>query len=73
VPIFSPEGFQAHVERLIREAMERGEFDDLPGEGKPLPDAGTHDDEYWWVRKWLARNRADGAKPSEGETAAPDE
>ena len=25
------------VERLIAEAIERGEFDDLPGRGKPLP------------------------------------
>lgn len=25
------------VERRIREAMEKGEFDNLPGEGKPLP------------------------------------
>lgn len=27
---------QALVERLIQEAMERGEFDNLPGAGKPL-------------------------------------
>ena len=27
---------QALVDRLIREAMERGEFDDLPGKGRPL-------------------------------------
>ena len=37
--------------------MERGEFDDLPGTGVPLPGAGTVDDELWWVREWLARNR----------------
>ena len=28
---------QALVEQLIQEAMERGEFDNLPGKGKPLP------------------------------------
>jgi hypothetical protein len=44
------------AERLIREAIEAGEFDDLPGEGKPLPGAGTPDDELWWVRGWLRRN-----------------
>lgn len=27
---------QLRAERLIREAMERGEFDNLPGTGKPL-------------------------------------
>ena len=29
-------GFQTWVERQIREAMERGEFDNLPGKGKPI-------------------------------------
>jgi hypothetical protein len=67
VPIFSPEGFQIHVERLIRESRERGEFDDLPGEGEPLPGAGTPDDQYWWVRKWVKRNRLRGARASEPE------
>ncbi len=69
MPIFSAEGFVAHVERLIRDAMERGEFDDLPGEGEPLAGAGTPDDEYWWVREWLRRNReepAEGADRADG-------
>jgi hypothetical protein len=43
-------------ERLIREAIEAGELDDLPGAGKPLPGAGEPDDELWWVRAWLKRN-----------------
>jgi hypothetical protein len=29
-------GFQKIVEKRIKEAQERGEFDDLPGRGKPL-------------------------------------
>ncbi|MBI3737829.1 MAG: DUF1992 domain-containing protein [Chloroflexi bacterium] len=28
--------FDKAVEAIIKEAMERGEFDDLPGKGKPL-------------------------------------
>jgi hypothetical protein len=44
-------------ERLIREAIEAGEFDHLPGAGKPLPGAGVPDDDLWWVREWLKRNR----------------
>ena len=28
--------FERIVEALIKEAMERGEFDDLPGKGKPI-------------------------------------
>jgi hypothetical protein len=47
------------AERLIEEAIAAGEFEDLPGAGKPLPDAGVIDDELWWVRAWLKRNRTD--------------
>lgn len=50
----------SHVERVIREAMAAGEFDDLPGMGEPIPGAGTSDDDMWWVRRWIERNRAKG-------------
>jgi hypothetical protein len=30
------DSWEGHVEQMIREAQERGEFDDLPGAGKPL-------------------------------------
>jgi hypothetical protein len=43
------------VERQIREAMERGEFDDLPGLGQPLPGLSGRDDELWWLREKLRR------------------
>lgn len=52
----SSERFESHVDRLIREATERGDFDDLPGTGRPIPGTGTKDDEMWWVRRWLKRN-----------------
>ncbi|MGH3668189.1 MAG: DnaJ family domain-containing protein [Acidimicrobiia bacterium] len=42
----------------MREAIEAGEFDELPGAGKPLPGAGVPDDDLWWVREWLNRNQA---------------
>ena len=45
------------AERRIRQAMERGEFDDLPGAGKPIPGAGQPDDPLWWFRKWVERER----------------
>ncbi|HSF86287.1 MAG TPA: DUF1992 domain-containing protein [Acidimicrobiia bacterium] len=51
------------VERRIREAMDRGEFDDLPGIGEPLPDAGRPYDELWWVKKWVKRNDLTGDDP----------
>lgn len=47
----------SYADQLIREAMEAGEFDDLAGAGRPIPGAGTVDDEMWWVRAWLKRNR----------------
>jgi hypothetical protein len=43
------------IDRLIREAQERGEFDNLPGTGKPIPDLDRPHDELWWVRKLLER------------------
>ena len=43
------------AERKIREAMERGEFDDLPGQGKPL--RLDDRDPNWWVKGLLERER----------------
>lgn len=45
--------WESWVDRQIREAQERGEFDDLPGAGKPLPDLHRPYDELWWVRRKL--------------------
>ena len=47
-------GHETLVERRIRLAQERGDFDNLPGKGKPLPLEGP-DDEDWWVRGYLRR------------------
>ncbi|HEU4346860.1 MAG TPA: DUF1992 domain-containing protein [Actinoplanes sp.] len=52
--------YESSIDRQLREARERGEFDNLPGAGKPLPGAGGEYDEDWWVKDWLRR---------EGETA----
>ena len=55
-------------ERLIREAMEAGEFDDLPGRGNPLPGAGQPDDDLWWVRAWVKRSAPEvGQRPKQAE------
>jgi hypothetical protein len=47
--------FESLVDQQIRLAQERGEFDNLPGMGKPLPGAGQPDDDLWWVRGYLKR------------------
>jgi hypothetical protein len=49
--------FKSWVERQIREAMERGEFDNLPGAGKPIPDLDKPHDELWWVKRKLRREQ----------------
>jgi hypothetical protein len=48
-------GFGTWVERQIREATDRGEFDNLPGAGKPIADLDKPHDELWWVKQKLRR------------------
>lgn len=45
------------LEKALREAEERGEFDDLPGKGKPIPDLDRPYDPAWWARKFAHRER----------------
>jgi hypothetical protein len=46
------------AERRIQAAIERGEFDDLPGAGKPL-DLSDADDPDWWLKRFLRREQVD--------------
>ena len=48
---------QTWVDLQVRQAMERGEFDDLPGAGKPIPDLGATHDPDWWVKRLVERER----------------
>jgi hypothetical protein len=43
------------VDKQIRLAQERGDFDNLPGKGKPLTGIGDPHDELWWVKGYLRR------------------
>jgi hypothetical protein len=52
--------FESVVERQIREAQERGEFDNLPGAGKPLKGL-DRDDPDWWVKQMVRREGLDMA------------
>ena len=47
------------VDRQITDAMRRGDFDNLPLAGKPLPGAGREDDENWWLSSYLRREAPD--------------
>ena len=39
--------YESAIDRAIREATERGEFDNLPGAGKPLHQRNTGDPNWW--------------------------
>jgi hypothetical protein len=51
------------VDQQIRQAMARGEFDDLPGAGKPIRDLGSTHDPDWWVKRLVERERITGVLP----------
>ncbi len=48
-------GYETWVDRQIREAQERGEFDNLRGAGEPLKGLGGREDENWWIKGLLER------------------
>jgi hypothetical protein len=56
--------YESPVDRQIREAQERGDFDDLPGLGKPLPGYGQGYDEDWWIKDWIRRENITGVLPT---------
>ncbi|MFF8727603.1 DUF1992 domain-containing protein [Streptomyces sp. NPDC015171] len=48
--------FESWVDRQIRDAQRRGEFDGLTGTGAPLPaDLDSAYDELWWIKRKMAR------------------
>lgn len=51
------------IDRQIREAQERGEFDNLPGAGKPLGNL-RQTDENWWIKAKLEREGLSMPLPS---------
>lgn len=53
----------AFVETSIQQAIRRGEFDNLPGAGKPLPDLGGSHDPDWWIRRKIESENLTGLGP----------
>jgi hypothetical protein len=51
------------VDLQVRRAMERGEFDNLPGAGKPIRGLGSTHDPDWWVKSLIERERITGVLP----------
>ncbi len=58
------ESYESFVDRQIRQAQERGEFDNLPGAGEPIPDLHRPYDELWWVRKKLKEENLSYVPPT---------
>jgi len=56
--------WETWIDRQIRQGMERGEFDGLPGHGKPIRDLDQPRDELWWVRDKLRREGAQFLPPT---------
>ncbi|WP_112269890.1 DnaJ family domain-containing protein [Lentzea terrae] len=55
--------FESWIDKQIREAQERGEFDDLPSAGKPLPGAGEPLEEDWWLKKKVREEEGTAGLP----------
>ena len=51
------------VDLQIKQAMDRGDFDDLPGAGKPIKNLGTQHDPDWWVKQLIEREKISGLLP----------
>ncbi|MET8503361.1 DUF1992 domain-containing protein [Streptomyces sp. NPDC004787] len=56
--------FESFVDKQIREAAERGEFERLEGFGKPLEDDAAPYDELWWVKRKMHREGMSALPPA---------
>ena len=52
-----------YVDLQLKQAMERGDFDDLPGAGKPIKNLGTQHDPNWWGKQLIEREKITGLLP----------
>jgi DnaJ-like protein len=57
-------GWESWIERRIREGIENGDFDDLPGQGKPLAHLDRPHDDMWWIRDKLRREELSYLPPA---------
>lgn len=53
----------AFVETSIQQAIRRGDFDNLPGAGKPLTGLTESHDPDWWIRRKIANEKLTGLGP----------
>ena len=53
----------AYIETTIQQAIRRGEFDNLPGAGKPLAGLNGRHDPDWWIRRKIESEQLTGLGP----------
>ncbi|MBW8765368.1 MAG: DUF1992 domain-containing protein [Geodermatophilales bacterium] len=51
--------WESWVDAQIARGLARGDFDDLPGAGKPLPQPDREQTSYDWALAWARRENAD--------------
>ena len=56
--------FETWIERQIRDAQARGEFDGLASHGKPLAGIDGPADDLWWVKAWMQREKLSYLPPA---------
>lgn len=54
----------AWVEIQIQRAISDGEFDNLPGAGKPIPGIDRPHDPNWWIKRLIERERISVLPPA---------
>jgi hypothetical protein len=59
-PLMSDRAIQIVAENKIKAAIEAGEFDNLPGFGKPSALIDEPYDPFWWIRRKLRAERLNG-------------
>ena len=62
--IGSLEDRNAIVESALDKAIRRGDFDDLPGLGKPLSGLHNSEDPDWWVKAKMDQEDMSGVAPA---------
>jgi hypothetical protein len=62
-PRVAPEDRARYVDTVVDQAIRRGEFDDLPLAGKPIPGLNGRHDPDWWLKKVIEREQLTGLGP----------
>jgi Domain of unknown function (DUF1992) len=65
LPLGNERAMRVIAENKILAAIETGEFDNLPGLGKPSPLIDEPYDPFWWIRRKLQQEKL-SPNPADG-------